>query len=80
MTENPHTKDIRTLFKELNTTETGLTDVEAKRRLKTYGPNELQVEGGISPLQILITQFKDVLVVILLIATLVSRFYTRISC
>jgi len=72
MTENPHTKDIKTLFAELNTTETGLTDAEAKKRLEKYGPNELQVEGGISPLQILIAQFKDVLVIILLVATLVS--------
>ena len=72
MTEAPYRKDIKTLFEELNTKEVGLTNSEAKKRLEKYGPNELQVEGGISPLQILIAQFKDILVIILLIATLVS--------
>ena len=54
--------------------ELGLTSAEADRRLEEHGPNELQAAAHISPWQILFQQFKNVLIVILLIATLLSAF------
>lgn len=52
----------------------GLTLDEAKRRLEIYGPNELEEEKKISPLKILISQFLNFLVLILIVAGIVSYF------
>ncbi|MBK7217757.1 MAG: cation-translocating P-type ATPase [Candidatus Promineofilum sp.] len=54
--------------------ESGLSSAEAHRRLEEYGPNELQAAAHISPWHILFQQFKNVLIIILLIATLLSAF------
>lgn len=50
----------------------GLSQEEAEKRLLTYGPNELRGEEPPSPLVILLRQFKDILILILLIAILLS--------
>lgn len=50
----------------------GIDGPEAKRRLAEHGPNELPTARGISPWAIFLEQFKNVLIVILLIATAIS--------
>jgi Ca2+-transporting ATPase len=50
----------------------GLSGQEASRRLAEYGPNELQAARRISPWALLLEQFKNVLIIILLIATALS--------
>ncbi|MBI1732916.1 MAG: cation-translocating P-type ATPase [Gammaproteobacteria bacterium] len=50
----------------------GLTVAEAAARLLRHGPNELQAAARISPWALLLAQFKNVLIVILLIATALS--------
>lgn len=50
----------------------GLTDGEARTRLERYGRNELQLERGVPPWKKFLAQFKDVLVILLLIATAIS--------
>ena len=52
----------------------GLEEAEAARRLAEYGPNELQAAHRISPWTILFEQFKNVLIIILLVATVLSAF------
>ncbi len=52
----------------------GLTAAEAARRLAEHGPNELQAAQRVSPWTLLVDQFKNVLVIILLIATVLSAF------
>jgi P-type Ca2+ transporter type 2C len=52
----------------------GLGSQEAKERLEKYGPNELQAAHRISPWAIFLQQFKNVLIIILLIATVISAF------
>ena len=76
--DNPHAMSIEEIFKILKTTPSGLSEKEAKKRLEQYGPNELIVAKKISPLKILLGQFKDVLVIILLIATVVSMLIGEI--
>jgi len=56
----------------LKTNLHGLDDKEARRRLDEYGPNELLEKKKISPIKIFLGQFKDFLVIILLIATVIS--------
>lgn len=46
----------------------GLSSKEASRRLETWGPNELRKEKWVSPLSLFFNQFKNVLILILLVA------------
>ncbi|MBN2198334.1 MAG: cation-translocating P-type ATPase [Candidatus Aminicenantes bacterium] len=48
--------------------ERGLTDEETARRLEEFGLNELRKEEKISPLRLFLSQFKNILIVILLVA------------
>src|SRR5688500_19251314 len=50
------------------------SDLDAVRRLEQSGPNEIQLSHRISPWTILRDQFKNVLIVILLLATALSAF------
>lgn len=50
----------------------GLTKEEAEKRLKQYGPNELQRKKSISPVQIFLSQFNDFMVWVLMAATVIS--------
>ncbi len=50
----------------------GLSGTDAGHRLTEYGPNELQSADRISPWAMLLEQFKNVLIIILLIATALS--------
>lgn len=50
----------------------GLTKEEAEKRLKRYGPNQLQRKKSISPIQIFLSQFNDFMVWVLLAATIIS--------
>jgi len=58
--------------------ERGLAMEQVRSNQEKYGPNELPVEEGKSLLQLIIDQFDDLLVKILLLAAIisfVSRFY-----
>jgi len=54
--------------------QTGLSAKEAKKRLTEFGYNEVQEQAKISPLMIFLAQFKDFMVIILIIAAIVSSF------
>jgi Ca2+-transporting ATPase len=67
------------VLKELNTDpHKGLSDDEVKRRIEKYGYNELKKEEGISPFMLFINQFKNILIIILLIATVLSALVGEI--
>jgi magnesium-transporting ATPase (P-type) len=48
--------------------DAGLSSEEAAQRLAAHGPNELEAADVIAPWQILLAQFKNVLILILLVA------------
>ncbi|NCD20361.1 MAG: cation-translocating P-type ATPase [Actinobacteria bacterium] len=50
----------------------GLTQAEAAARLQLYGPNEIAAAGRVPPWRILLDQFRNVLIIILLVATVIS--------
>ena len=52
--------------------EHGLSAVIAKQRLEKFGPNQLKSGKKINPLMLFLGQFKDVLIIILLVAAVVS--------
>jgi Mg2+-importing ATPase len=62
------------IYRVLKTDPKGLDNKEAKRRLDLYGKNELVGQKGKPAWEIFISQFKNPLIIILLIATLISGF------
>jgi len=71
---NWHTLTTNETFERLKSTPHGITAAEAAGRLNEFGPNELKAAGRVSPWAILLEQFKNVLIVILLLATALSAF------
>ncbi|MCA9781441.1 MAG: cation-translocating P-type ATPase, partial [Candidatus Eremiobacteraeota bacterium] len=68
--EHPYTVDADELIKLLETDPSnGLTGQEVEKRREQFGPNQFQESKPISPWAILVNQFKDLMVLILLIAT-----------
>ncbi len=60
------------VYQRLETKPEGLSQDEAAKRLDQFGLNELKASGKTSALSILLEQFKNIFVVILLAATIVS--------
>ncbi len=69
-----HTLPVDAVMLRLSSARGGLTEAEAEQRLAQYGLNELQAAHRVSPWAILFEQFKNVLIIILLIATATSAF------
>ena len=67
-----HSQEIDVVLARLNAATTGLTAADARERLARVGPNELQVLSRSSAWHTLAAQFKNVLVIILLVATALS--------
>ena len=63
-----------TLRRLVTTAENGLSVTEAEKRIAEYGRNELRTVKKAAAWRLLLAQFKNVLVVILLIATALSGF------
>ena len=69
-----HSLPVESVFSRIGSSASGLTDSEAAERLAQHGPNELQGSRRISPWRILLEQFKNVLILVLLAATLASGY------
>ena len=67
-----HHLPIEEVYRRLASDPAGLTQGEAARRLAEYGPNQLQAARRIAPWRLLLAQFKNVLILILLAATAIS--------
>lgn len=63
---------VSEILKLLKTSENGLSEEEAKRRLQEYGYNEIVEKEKISAIQIFLSQFKSVIIWILITATIIS--------
>ncbi|MDH5459108.1 MAG: HAD-IC family P-type ATPase, partial [Nitrospinota bacterium] len=69
-----HTLSIERVLERLSVASSGLSTEEARLRLIEHGPNELVSADGVTPWTVLGNQFKNVLIIILLIATVISAF------
>jgi Ca2+-transporting ATPase len=67
-----HNLSVSEVIESLNSGIQGLTREEAERRLAQFGPNELAEKKKISPLMLWLGQFKDFLIIILLVAVALS--------
>ncbi len=67
-----HALRAEAVLQRLGASPLGLSSREARERLARVGPNELVQTAKISPLRILLGQFTDVLVIVLIAAALIS--------
>ncbi|WP_271812327.1 cation-translocating P-type ATPase [Clostridium beijerinckii] len=63
----------------LGVTSNGLNDEEITKRREEYGFNELEEAARKSPFQVFLEQFKDFLVIILLVAAIISAFLGKLE-
>lgn len=68
-----HSMKFESVLRELGSDpQHGLNPEEAQRRLQEYGYNELKEEAKTSPFILFINQFKNTLIIILIVATVLS--------
>lgn len=73
------TQDEATVLKQMQTSEEGLTSQEAEKRIAEYGPNQLDEGKSKSLLMKFLDQFKDFMIIVLLVAAVVSGVFGDIS-
>ncbi len=67
-----HSLEKEKVLEHLETSEMGLSSEEAKKRLQLYGENKLKAKKKKSVFALFLEQFKDILVIILIIAAFVT--------
>ena len=70
--EKLYGKDRKTILREFETTEKGLSDNEVKKRKESFGNNALKEKKRKGILKVFFNQFKDLLVGILIVAGIIS--------
>ena len=68
-------KTIEEIYKEYKTSKEGLSDKEADRRLKLFGQNILIEKNRKSNWEIFISQFKNIMIILLLVVGVMSLVY-----
>ena len=72
MTESYYRKSVQQALDAQQAKMEGLSDQEAGRRREQYGPNKLSEGKKKSVAQVFAEQFKDLLVIILIVAAVIS--------
>jgi len=67
-----YNKDTESIEKELHTSSKGLSDIEAKKRIKENGKNTLPKKKKDSIVKIFFNEFKDPIIILLLFAIMAS--------
>ena len=63
---------VKEALESLGTSEKGLSTSEAEKRLQEHGPNELTAEFRVPKWLMFLSQFKDLLVIVLIVAAAIS--------
>jgi Ca2+-transporting ATPase len=72
-----HTQRVPAVLRRLDTSERGLTTAEAARRLSAHGPNELGAARPVPVWRLLLAQFRNVLILVLVAAAGLSALLGR---
>lgn len=73
-----HSLKEEEVYKELKTSENGISSTEAKNRLEKYGKNEIAENKKVNPIILFLKQFKSSLVYILIFAAIISYLFDHI--
>ena len=76
---NYYNKKVEELYKELNTSISGLTEEEANKRLEKYGENKLVERKKKSNFIIFLNQFNDLMIILLIFASVFSAVISYIQ-
>lgn len=76
---NYYNKKVEELYKELNTSINGLTEEEASKRLEEYGENKLAERKKKSNIIIFLSQFNDLMIILLIFASIFSAVISYIQ-
>jgi Ca2+-transporting ATPase len=79
LNKNWHNLEISAVLTSLDSKREGLSQREAQRRLAQFGPNELAERKKISPWLIFLEQFKNFLIIILLVAVALSAVMGEVA-
>src|SRR5579875_891793 len=74
-----YSQSLSQLLTEVRSSEQGLTEEEARRRLRQFGPNEVAAERTSSGVAQLVRLFLNPLVAVLLLASLVSALLGELT-
>lgn len=69
---NYHLLPISQIQELFNTSKQGLHSADAEERLNQYGKNELTEKKKFSPFVLLLNQFKDVMIIVLIVAAVIA--------
>lgn len=70
---------ISEVINNFNSKLTGLSNEDVSKQRETYGKNQIEESKSISPIIVFFTQFKDFLVVILMVAAMVSAIMGKLE-
>lgn len=77
--DNAHSKKVEKIYKDLNSSKKGLSEDEAKLRLDKFGENKLKEGKKKSLAARFFAQFKDVMIVLLLVSAAISLVFAFIE-
>ncbi|MBI4688942.1 MAG: cation-translocating P-type ATPase [Nitrospirae bacterium] len=67
-----HQREIEDVLEQLNSSLKGLSSGDVQKRLKEYGPNELKEKKKKTVFMILLDQFRDFMILVLIAAAIIS--------
>ena len=67
-----HKKEYQNVLKDLNSSLSGLSNEDAKYRLNKNGLNEIKEENKKSVIKLFLKQFKEIMLIILMISGVIS--------
>jgi P-type Ca2+ transporter type 2C len=73
-----HSQEIPIVLEQYQTSASGLSSVEASKRLETYGPNEIESAKKKHPIFYFLKQFRSILIYILLLAALIAYIFDHL--
>ncbi len=74
MKQTYHQLSSTKTLEQLQTAKTGLTPGAVDERLQKYGQNVLREQKGTTLLQKFLSQFKDLMIIILMVAAVIAFF------
>ena len=72
-------KSIKDVLKELDTSMDGLTASQANKRLAQYGENKIENKNRRTKLKVLLSQFDNMMIKLLLVVTVISFIYEIVT-
>lgn len=77
--KNFYQKSLEQVFKEVHSSEDGLTTKEAEERIALSGENVLKEKNKKSPLKIFLSQFSNMMILFLILVGCVSLVYSLVN-